>query len=59
MWYIHVFVMGTEKADGRFWRHECNRCGNVWYSRKESPKSCANSKCKSPYWNRARVRPHP
>lgn len=51
--------MGTEKADGEFWRHECNRCGNVWYSRNKSPRSCANKKCKSPYWNKARVRPYP
>lgn len=36
----------------------CNRCGHSWYPRKaELPKSCANRKCGSPYWNKARVRP--
>ena len=47
----------STKVDGGYWRHECNRCGNVWYSTMESPKSCAGAKCKSPYWNRERVRP--
>lgn len=51
--------MGTEKADGAYWRHECNRCGYVWYGTKESPKNCASPKCNSPYWNKARVRPRP
>lgn len=49
--------MGTTKADGKFWRHECGRCGEIWYSRNESPKNCRE--CKSPYWDKARVRPHP
>ena len=44
------------KVDGDYWRHECNRCGKVWYSTKESPKNCADGKCNSPYWNKARVR---
>ncbi|MGD1838471.1 MAG: hypothetical protein ACPKPY_10495 [Nitrososphaeraceae archaeon] len=41
---------------------ECNRCNYKWYPRinpdgKVSvPKNCANRKCKSPYWNKKRVR---
>ena len=44
------------KVDGDYWRHECNRCGKIWYSIKESPKNCADGKCNSPYWNKVRVR---
>ena len=33
--------------------HACNRCGCVWTSRRE-PKTC--SKCRSPYWNKERLR---
>lgn len=31
----------------------CKRCGYKWLSDKD-PKSCA--KCRSPYWNKKRVR---
>ena len=44
------------KVEGAYWKHECNRCGEIWYSRNESPKNCNNKKCKSPYWNKERVR---
>lgn len=34
----------------------CNRCNHVWYPRKpEEPGTCP--KCKSPYWNKTRIRP--
>ena len=34
---------------------ECNRCGYKWATRLDrEPKCC--SKCKSPYWNKERVR---
>lgn len=46
----------STKVDGDYWRHECNRCGKVWYSINPSPKNCASVKCKSPYWNKERVR---
>ena len=46
----------STKADGDYWKHECNRCNEVWYSRNESPKNCNNKKCNSPYWNKQRVR---
>ena len=56
----YIRVDGTKtmsvKVDGDYWRHECNRCDKIWYSTKESPKNCAEVKCKSPYWNKARVR---
>jgi DNA-directed RNA polymerase subunit RPC12/RpoP len=40
---------------GRGMPFQCNRCGNQWDSKiKEGPKNCP--KCKSPYWNKPRVR---
>ena len=33
--------------------HKCTRCGYEWKSYK-IPKTCANPKCKSPYWNKER-----
>ena len=36
---------------------ECTRCGFKWYPRTpEKPKTCANQKCRSGYWDRPRVR---
>lgn len=33
----------------------CNRCLYSWYPKTESiPKTCANPKCRSPYWNKER-----
>ena len=44
-------------------RLECNRCFYQWWpriSRTEGktviPKVCPNPKCKSPYWNKKRVK---
>ena len=38
----------------------CNRCGFQWYPRSQKPpKYCANKQCRSPYWNKERVRPIP
>jgi len=35
----------------------CKRCGHEWTPRSElRPKVCPNLKCKSPYWDRERVR---
>lgn len=35
--------------------YTCNRCGHVWVPRENAePKVCPH--CKSPYWNKARVR---
>ena len=46
----------SKKVDGDYYRHECNRCGHVWYSTTADPKTCASHACKSPYWNKERVR---
>ena len=46
----------SKKVDGDYYRHECNRCGEIWYSKKENPGTCVNVKCRSPYWNKKRVR---
>lgn len=36
-------------------KYSCNRCGHSWYPRSEQiPKWCP--KCKSPYWNKERVK---
>jgi len=48
-------IMSKEIADGIF-LHECNRCNNQWTSRLKNPKTCANTKCRSPYWNKKRVK---
>lgn len=35
----------------------CNRCGYEWFPRApQHPAVCANKQCKSPYWNKKRVR---
>lgn len=46
----------SKKVEGDYWRHKCNRCDNIWYSKNEDPKVCANKKCNSPYWNKERQR---
>ena len=43
-------IPGTE-----LWLHTCNRCKNKWTSKMQWPKTCANTKCRSPYWNKPRV----
>ena len=44
----------SAKVDGDYWRHECNRCGYVWYTLRERPNNCRG--CNSPYWDKERVR---
>jgi uncharacterized paraquat-inducible protein A len=36
----------------------CTRCGHEWYAKDPNklPKVCPNLKCKSPYWDRERIR---
>ena len=36
--------------------HNCNRCGHQWAGKLKNPKTCANPKCRTPYWNRPRIR---
>lgn len=34
----------------------CNRCNYNWTPKEDAiPKTCANKKCKSPYWNKKRI----
>lgn len=36
---------------------KCTRCGHEWTPREGvAPKVCPNPKCKSPYWDREKVR---
>ena len=36
--------------------HNCNRCYHQWLGKLENPKTCANPKCRTPYWNKPRIR---
>ncbi len=36
--------------------HNCNRCNHTWIGKLAEPKTCANPKCRTPYWNKPRVR---
>ena len=35
----------------------CSRCGHVWLAKNKNivPKTCANQKCRSPYWNKEKI----
>jgi DNA-directed RNA polymerase subunit RPC12/RpoP len=35
---------------------QCSRCGYKWVPKNKNkiPRNCANPKCNSPYWNKAR-----
>ncbi len=46
---------GNEFSDGKL---KCKRCHYEWYPRDPNimPKVCPNPECKSPYWDRDRVR---
>ena len=47
-----IFLL-SEKVDGGYWKHTCNRCNKIWYSKMKSPICCV--KCRSPYWNKKRI----
>ena len=36
--------------------HNCNRCNHKWIGKLAEPKTCANPKCRTPYWNKPRIR---
>jgi len=36
--------------------HRCLRCQYVWISKVEVPLSCPNPTCRSPFWNKKRVK---
>ena len=47
--------LGTDNLWSETMNLKCNRCNHSWYSRTPNePKVCP--KCKSPYWNKERVR---
>lgn len=46
----------SQQISKGIWLHECNRCKHKWTSKIENPGSCANIKCRSPYWNKPRIR---
>ena len=47
--------MGEIKLTGKIRILNCNRCKHEWATRnKKDPKYCP--KCKSPYWNKPRIR---
>ena len=35
-----------------YYAHECLRCGHKWISKNQTVGTCANQKCRSPYWNK-------
>jgi predicted Zn-ribbon and HTH transcriptional regulator len=48
----------TPEVEVKVKKYQCSRCGHLWQHRGEKgilPLTCP--KCKSPYWNRERVRP--
>ena len=47
----------SKRVTGKIWLHTCNRCGYEWTSKTKNPQTCANKSCRSPYWNKERVRP--
>jgi len=46
--------MTTKEISPGIFLHTCNRCEKSWTSGNKSPGTCA--KCRSPYWNKERVR---
>ena len=52
---MYFKIMSQEIVKGIF-LHHCLRCDFNWTSKAASPGSCANQKCRSPYWNKERIR---
>lgn len=53
---VHCFECDSRLHDEKRSYWHCLRCGYVWPVKDPTkrPKSCANVKCKSPYWDRPR-----
>ena len=49
-------VYNSKKITENIWLHKCNRCQHDWVSKMEIPNTCADKKCRSPYWNKPRKR---
>ena len=52
---MYIVNMSSKIPGSKLWLHTCNRCHNKWTSKKQWPDTCANPKCRSPYWSKARV----
>ena len=49
---IQLFpIYESRKITKNYWLHRCNRCEYEWPSKREKPNTCADKKCRSPYWN--------
>lgn len=54
---VWVFSMLKCPKCGHVIKLKCKRCGYEWTPRSNKlPEVCPNRKCKSPYWNKERVR---
>jgi len=42
--------------ESKLYFHSCNRCKYEWVGKLKTPKTCANPKCRTPYWNKPRIR---
>ena len=52
---MNIQSVSTKISGSDLWLHTCNRCHHKWTSKKQWPNSCANTTCRSPYWNKPRV----
>ena len=48
--------MSKRISNTDLWLHTCRTCDNKWTSKKQWPVTCANTKCRSPYWNKPYTR---
>lgn len=53
---VGKLIFESKKITENLWLHQCNRCRHEWPSKLEKPNTCANKKCRSPYWNKPRKR---
>jgi len=51
-----ILIKRTDSIVSKLNSHSCNRCEYEWLSKIENPKTCANPKCRTPYWNKPRIR---
>ena len=51
-----ILTSQINKIKPNLFIHNCNRCGHEWAGKLETPNTCANPKCRTPYWNKPRIR---
>ena len=51
-----VLTSQINKVTPKLFIHNCNRCNHKWIGKLAEPKTCANPKCRTPYWNKPRIR---